>query len=285
MTTRSTLPEHVTMPLLTLITQQSLDVDYVQVADRRTAEDEPGSDHRIRRGTAVAVAIFGLLITTAAVQTIRNEPVTQSSRAALIDNINRRTTQAKEQQAELSRLHSELAAAQAAYDALASDEQAAQARLTRLQVPTGFTAVHGPGVRIEVDDSPDGSDAGRVRDEDLATLVDGLWNAGAEAISINGQRLTVLSSIRTSGVAIHVNFRPISPPYEVLAIGDTRSLQSRLADSTHGLRWLSLVQTFGFEFHMDNEDDVVIPGARLPVLRDAAVDTTVNETLGKQVAP
>jgi len=140
-------------------------------------------------------------------------------------------------------------------------------------------------VRIEVDDSPDGSDAGRVRDEDLATLVDGLWNAGAEAISINGQRLTVLSSIRTSGVAIHVNFRPISPPYEVLAIGDTRSLQSRLADSTHGLRWLSLVQTFGFEFHMDNEDDVVIPGARLPVLRDAAVDTTVNETLGKQVAP
>jgi len=284
MTTRS-LPEHVTQPLLERITLQSLDVDYVHVAERRALDDGPPSDHRLRRGTAVAVAVFGLLITTAAVQTIRNEPVAQSSRAALIENIDRRNAEAKEQQAELSRLHDDLAEAQTAYDALADDEQATQARLERLQVRTGYTAVHGPGVRIEIDDSPDGSDSGRVRDEDLATLVDGLWNAGAEAISINGQRLTVLSSIRTSGVAIHVNFRPISPPYEVLAIGDTRTLQSRLADSTHGLTWLSLVQTFGFDFHMDNEDDVVIPGTRMPSLRDATVDTTVNETMGKQVAP
>ncbi len=77
----------------------------------------------------------------------------------------------------------------------------------------------------------------------------------------------MLAPIRSSSVAIHVNNKPISPPYVVLAIGDTSSLQSRFADSTHGLEWLSLVNTFDFQWDMQNEDSLEIPGARMPVLR------------------
>ena len=54
-----------------------------------------------------------------------------------------------------------------------------------------------------------------VRDADLAILVDGLWNAGAEAIAINGQRLTALTPIRNAGPAIQVNSTPLVPPYVV----------------------------------------------------------------------
>ena len=55
-------------------------------------------------------------------------------------------------------------------------------------------AVHGPGLRITVSDNPDGSSDGRVRATDLRLLVNGLWQAGAEAIAINGRRLTGISA-------------------------------------------------------------------------------------------
>jgi uncharacterized protein YlxW (UPF0749 family) len=285
---RRDLPEHVTMPLLTLITQQSLDEDYRHVADRRAQADGAAtaatSGRRMRRSTAIAVALFGLIITTAAVQTSRNASATASSRSALISEVNRRSGEVADQQSLLGNLREQTTDLQSGLDKLTQDEQAAAARVLRLKVRTGFTAVNGPGVRAVVDDGPDG-DTGRVRDEDLAILVDGLWSAGAEAISINGQRLTVLAPIRTSGVAIHVNNTPISPPYVILAIGDTSNLQSRFADSTHGLEWLSLVNTFGFHFDMHNEDLLDVPGARMPTLRDAKIAGSAEGPGKQEVAP
>ncbi len=265
------LPAYVTMPLLTKITQQSLDEDYRHVADRRgrTVAEDAGaglSARRLRRGTAVAITVFGLLITTAAVQTSRNASATASGRAALVSEANRRDDQVADQQSRLRELREETTAVQTGLDELVQDEQAAEARTQRLKARTGFTSVQGPGVRIVVDDGPD-EETGRVRDEDLAILVDGLWNAGAEAISINGQRLTALSPIRSSNVAIHVNNKPVSPPYLILALGDTADLQSRFADSTHGLEWLSLQETYGFKFEINNEDSLDLPGAEMPVLR------------------
>ena len=183
--------------------------------------------------------MFGLLITTAAVQTSRNASAAASGREALITEANRRNDEVADQQSRLRSLREQTTTLQAGLDKLIQEEQAATARTLRLKRRTGFAPVQGPGVRVVVDDGP-GGDTGRVRDEDLAILVDGLWNAGAEAISINGQRLTALSPIRSSNVAIHVNNRPVSPPYVILALGDTSDLQSRFADSTHGLGWLGL---------------------------------------------
>jgi uncharacterized protein YlxW (UPF0749 family) len=111
-------------------------------------------------------------------------------------------------------------------------------------------------------------------------LADGLWSAGAEAISINGQRLTALSPIRTSGAAINVNDRPISAPYTILAIGDTSNLQASFAETTHGSAFYSLVSSLGFGFDMRNEDDVKLPASRMPELRWAKgprVDQTSAE--------
>jgi uncharacterized protein YlxW (UPF0749 family) len=106
-----------------------------------------------------------------------------------------------------------------------------------------------------------------VRDRDLRPLVDGLWNAGAEAIAINGQRLTARSPIRNSGVAIHVNFRPLSPPYVILAIGDRASLQADLMETTSGLTFRDTAAHFGFPWTMDNEDRLSLPAAPQRLLR------------------
>jgi len=278
------LPDRVTLPLLARITQQSLDEDYQHAADRRSrSAGAAPSGRRLRRSTAIAVALFGLLITTAGVQTSRNASAVATSRSALVQEVNRRNDQVASLETRLRDLREQNSGLSTALDSVVREQQATTAKVERLRVRTGFLPVTGPGVRAVVDDAPTGDDSGRVRDEDLAIMVDGLWNAGAEAISINGQRLTALSPIRSSGIAIHVNNRPVSPPYVVLAIGDKSTLQSRFADSTHGLEWLALVDTFGFGWAMQNEDALSLPGARLPQLRSARLAGT-KQNIGKTEA-
>ncbi len=77
----------------------------------------------------------------------------------------------------------------------------------------------------------------------------------------------MLSAIRNVGVAIHVNSRALTPPYTVLAIGDTRTLQANLLDSTLGSEFFSLAQQLGFAYSRRNEDDLRLPAARFPRLR------------------
>ena len=96
----------------------------------------------------------------------------------------------------------------------------------------------------------------QVRDSDLAILVDGLWNAGAEAISVNGKRLTNLTAFRNVGPAIHIGITPLVPPYTVLVIGDPDTLPANLLESTFGQQWYSLVESLGFVYDIDPDDSL-----------------------------
>ena len=275
----SQLPERVTMPLLTLITQQSLDEDYRHVAERRSPQAPRPSHGRPHRTAAVVIAVFGLLVTIAAVQTSRNASVNDASRVTLVQQITAERDRVSNLQDQIVRLRERNVGLQERLDQMTSTAQTTVARMRRLETNTGFVAVSGPGVRATVDDAPNGDPAQAVRDEDLALLVDGLWSAGAEAIAINGQRLTTLSAIRNSGPAIHVNGRPLAPPYTVLAIGDTRTLQADLLDSTHGSEFYSLARQLQFDFELRNEDSMSLPAApdRLLRLRHATAGTAERD--------
>jgi uncharacterized protein YlxW (UPF0749 family) len=265
--------DRVTMPLLTLITQQSLDEDYLHVAERRASEPAGSSPRRPRRTAAVVVAAFGLLVTVAAVQTSARAGVTDASRAALTQQIEDGRANIGDLQSRIVHLRELNVGLQDRLDAVSATQQAASARLARIQSSTGFGAVTGPGVRITVDDRPDGTEL--VKDTDLRLLVNGLWAAGAEAISINGQRLTARTAIRNSNAAIHVNVRALSPPYVVLAVGDERTLQADLMDTTSGLQFRDLADSLGFPFTMDNENQLTLPAAPPRLLRlDSAVEGT-----------
>lgn len=273
------LPERVTMPLLALITQQSLDEDYLHVAERRAATPSVRPARRpAHRTTAVVVALFGILATTAAVQTSRNASADDAGRATLISQITSRRANVSEMQTQIVRQRERNVGLDLQLSQLTRTEQASLARLRRLQVRTGYIAVTGPGVKIIVDDAPNGDATQAVRDEDLAKLVDGLWNAGAEAISINGQRLTVLTAIRNVDVAIHVNSRPINPPYIVQAIGDTRTLQANLFNTTHGLEFADLASRLGFMFDIENQDSLSLPAARARALRFVVAGSAQDNT-------
>src|SRR6478752_4941700 len=97
------LPEHVTQPLLSLITQRSLDADYEHVAARKSAAGIPPDSQRApRRTAAVVLLVFGVLVTVAAVQTSQNANVSDANRASLIDQINVRRQAVSDLQEQLS---------------------------------------------------------------------------------------------------------------------------------------------------------------------------------------
>ena len=108
---------------------------------------------------------------------------------------------------------------------------------------TATTPVHGPGITVTLTDrSGPGKGSGTVRDQDLAMVVNALWAAGADAISINGQRIGPDTFVRTAGSAILVNVTPVSSPYEVRAIGDSNALSVSLVRGATG-DYLSAAQS------------------------------------------
>jgi uncharacterized protein YlxW (UPF0749 family) len=272
------VPDRFGTPLLTMITQQSLDEDYRHVAERRASGADPAAGRRL--GTAsVVVAVFGLLVTVAAVQNSEQADVASASRATLIANIEDRRDDVAALQDRIVRLRELNISLQDRRDEVASEAAATIARTRARAAVTGFEAVTGPGVRVTVDDAPDGS---AVRDRDLRPLVDGLWNAGAEAVAVNGQRLTARTAIRNSGAAIRVNNRSLSPPYVVLAIGDPRTLQADLMETTSGLIFRDTADSLGFPWTMDNEDRLSLPAAPARLLRlRATVEGTAEQNRTK----
>ncbi len=275
------LPEHVTLPLLTKITQQSMDEDYEHVARARDSGVEPPESRSTRVWSAVVVAIFGTLVAVAAVQTARNADTDALGRFAIIDKIQGE----KSDLATIQDRAAELAAANAdmeeALRTMRTRQDELSSRVRRLEGRTGFGPVSGRGVVFTVDDAASGDETQVVRDEDLAKLVDGLWAAGAEAIAINGQRLTVRTSIQNSGRAIHVNTRPLAPPYTVEVIGNQDTLPARLLNNAHGAAWYALARSLAFRFTMDNDDELALPAARLLPLRKAQTGSAAD-LAGKQ---
>jgi uncharacterized protein YlxW (UPF0749 family) len=264
-------PEH-TMPLLALITQRSLDADYEHVAARRRATgDQPVRHPLPRRTAAVVLLVFGLLVTVAAVQTSRNASVNDASRAELIEQVNNRRAALADLQRKLSREQSRGLALRSRLTALDATDQATQSRLERLEGRTGFRAVRGPGVTATVANAPDAAGAQLIRDSDLTLLTDALWAAGAEAIAVNGERLTVLSAFRNVGLTILVNAQPLTPPYHFSVIGDPDTLPADLLASSIGGQWYALKDSLGLRFEMHNGGTMTLPAARQRPLLHAEV--------------
>jgi uncharacterized protein YlxW (UPF0749 family) len=269
------LPERATMGLLDYITAHSLDEDYAHVsARRRVTSDGPETSQGRRLPTVIVLVAFGLLVATAGIQTARTEPVRRSSQESLATQVTDRRAELADVRAEVLRLREQVERGQDAALETSEAGRALSDEVTALGVAAGTEPVTGPGVRIEVDDSPDAaSDRQIVLDTDLQKLVNGLWASGAEAISVNGQRLTARSAIRVAGEAITVNLRSLSRPYVVNAIGDPDQLAARLLDSEAGTWWLNLRSVYDLQFEMTTEESLIVPAAPDLDLRHARPTT------------
>lgn len=287
------------MSLLADLMANTLDEGYQREANRRAAVEAAGlADPEKRPGrsgwrgalTLVLVLGFaGLVLTVAAQQTYANAPAVAQARNELIDRVRSETEEADDLQRRLVALRAEVDRTRDDALAATSAGSAARTELERLSALAGVSPVRGPGIKVVVDDAPSGQlradgGTGRVLDTDLQRLLNGLWAAGAEAVSVNGQRLTQLTAVRSAGDAILVAYRPLSPPYEVLAIGDPDDLEVDFVDGPGG-RWFTTLKGFGIRFTVTAQKDLRLPGASGVTLRNAVVQPTPTPSAQPSASP
>jgi uncharacterized protein YlxW (UPF0749 family) len=269
------------MTLLTEMMERPLDPGYRAAAERRRlAEAEPTTPVG-RAVTMVSLALIGLL-TVAAVLALRApQPEAATAKDALLQRIQDETVAADRLQKANDTLR--LANDKAQADLLRLQARGGLAdQLQQLGMVSGALAVRGPGLRVTVDDAPgsapsagedprqqDEKAQGRVLDRDLQIVVNGLWAAGAEAVSINGQRLTALSAIRSAGEAILVDFRPLTPPYVISAIGSPDTLRSGFASGAGGPYLHSLQDNYGITSSIDSVSSMSLPASSGLTLHEA----------------
>ena len=259
------------MGLLNYVTTHSLDEDYEVVAAQRQAaqaQEGAGGTGPGRRSPSrhllalLGLLVFGLLVGVAAQQAARSEPAGEASRDSLIEQVRELRQDLADTRTRTADLRADLEAGRSEALQASTRGRELSERLDELGASAGSVALTGPGVRIEVDDGPtDVADPQVVLDTDLQILVNGLWSSGAEAVSINGQRLTALSAIRIAGDAITVNFRSLARPYVVSAIGDPDDLAARFVESEGGTWWLNLKSIYDLTFEMTAEDSLTVPAA------------------------
>ncbi|MEU4180324.1 DUF881 domain-containing protein [Streptomyces sp. NPDC026589] len=280
---RSTAPPparpDASMSLLNNVMDHSLDDGYAEASARRRADGSAGLPRTLKSklGLAAGLVVAALVVTLGAAEARISAPVVAKEREELIDRIDAETEAADTLESEVDALRRDVSERQRkALEQHGGD----QGQLVALLA--GATPVEGPGVKLVVDDAKDTdqggggprestgfADTGRLRDRDMQRVVNGLWESGAEAIAINGQRLTALSAIRAAGDAILVDNRPLVPPYTVLAVGDGKKLATAFQDTADGQYLQALKESFDIRTSISDQAKVRLPAAPSLIVRTA----------------
>lgn len=215
---------------------------------------------------AIALAVVGFIGAMQWNSSLARDQFTTSAQQVLAGQVT-------DLEAEQDMLRQELATANAQVEALqqqstgssvALEELNRQLDVARLQA--GLTAVRGPGVRIEIADSkrvvPPGENPSSyiVLVDDLRDIVTALWASGADAISINGERLVASSSIYGVGASVLVNTAFLSPPFRIEAIGSDGLLERFQEHPAFLGRVARRIEFFGLEFASQVSTDLRLPG-------------------------
>jgi len=210
-------------------------------------------------------------------------------RASSVSDLDTVVRQQRERAEDLQRQVAELSSD---VDALGSsvDDQAVsdlQRQVDQLERPAGFEEVHGPGVTVELSDAPKKTidqavDSGEVdadqlvvHQQDIQAVVNALWAGGAEAMTLQKQRVVSTTGIKCVGNTVVLHGVPYAPPYVITAIGDPARLRASLRKSEYVAGYLTYVDAYDLGYEERTEDDVTLPaydGAR--DLRHATAGST-----------
>ena len=238
------------MDLLNQARDTALDPSY------RAAATEPGGRRSRRRVLVPTLVVVGVFFGIALGNQWRTAPAIAHERADLIDRITATEAGIDSLRAQTVDLTRQVDDLRRATGALTSSEQERSSTLAR---HVGAARVAGPGVAVTLDDGADpGVQGSQVVDTDLRMVVNSLWSAGAEAVAINGRRLSVRTAIRNAGDAITVDYRSLTRPYVVEAIGDPRALEDGFRASD-GARWVAgLAEHYGVVWSIGRADDLTL---------------------------
>ncbi|MDP2727501.1 MAG: DUF881 domain-containing protein [Dehalococcoidia bacterium] len=219
-------------------------------------------------GLSLTIVLFVLgLLLSIQWNTEREKPAAADSRAAELYGITvkRLEDEQKQLKSNVERLQKETQA----YQELAGLSKETMGELTdelRLQrIAAGLMSLKGPGVKVSLDDSKRSPAPGEnpnlyiIHDYQVRDVVNLFWHGGAEAISINAERLVATSSIYSSGGTIMVNSTRLSPPFVIQALGDADKMMDlfRQPSSLRTLRAQS--EAYGLVLNLQKEYELKVP--------------------------
>ena len=138
-------------------------------------------------------------------------------------------------------------------------------QLQAARIAAGLVALSGPGIVIQLSDSnlavpADGNDRDYlVSGQDVQTVVEQLWLAGAQAIAVNGERIVVSTAIVDIGGSVLVNSAYVAAPYRVSAIASTGVLDRLTRQSGFVDFVRARAETFGIGVQYATPDAVDLP--------------------------
>lgn len=236
---------------------------------------QPWSSAAVRATTVVAALAVGFLLTTgltAGRQAAQAQDARKDELIALVNARQQRTAALGER---LERLRLEVAAAE--QSVRAAGAPALNARLQQAEATTGLTGLRGPGLRVTFADAKGTCSTGRdedcrIQDVDLQLATNTLWGLGAEGVTINGERIIATTAIRSAGSSVLINYRVLSSPYVIEAIGDPAALQEGFASSTIAEDFGVWRDAFGLGFELAPVEELHLP----PYTGAVRLQTAVN---------
>jgi uncharacterized protein YlxW (UPF0749 family) len=261
MTGTPTTQPDASLSLLQRLVEDAMDPGYREA----TEHTDPT---RLGWGSTMTVSlvlfVLGLLVVAAVLQVRGGAPSNAETRAQLLQRVEAATADVDSSAAAVDSMTRQVTEAREQSLSGSTRDRALAAEVSALEDDVGGAAVSGPGVRLTMADGPPapagegGPDLARVLDTDVQLAVNGLFASGATAIAVNDQRVTVLSPIRSAGEAVLVDFRPLTPPYVIEAVGP-RSLESTFEKSRARQELAGLEAAYGIDVDLTASDDVTVP--------------------------
>jgi uncharacterized protein YlxW (UPF0749 family) len=185
-----------------------------------------------------------------------------------------------EQGKQLAALQQQVQAATS--EAAKTDSRVARARDRAQAVAgaAGLEAVAGPGVTVTLNDAPalPGSQKGSVppdylvvHQQDVQAVVNALWAGGAEAMTLQGQRVISTTAVRCVGNTLLLQGVVYSPPYTVAAIGDQVRLERALDAAPDIVIYKQYVDAYQLGYRVDKGSQLTVPAYAGPLSLAAAV--------------
>ncbi|WP_231946451.1 DUF881 domain-containing protein [Auraticoccus monumenti] len=216
-----------------------------------------------RRLLTVAVCfVAGLMITVSAINA-RGTDLRPGRNTDLVDLVRSEAARSSELAGRVSDLRAEVDQMATGAGSTGEDVE----RSARLGQQVGLDPVGGPGVTVTLTDAPasidpvgvDG-DLLVVHQQDIQAVVNVLWQGGAEAMTIQGQRVISTTGIKCVGNTVVLHGIPYAPPYVISAVGEPGALEAALAGSEYVGVYRQYVDAYGLGYEQRAETRLELPG-------------------------
>ena len=227
---------------------------------------------QVRLSTLFVGMLAGVLIGATAITAQGSDlrPDRTSDVAQLVAEAEARNQELSQRAADLRAETDRLTAAQGAAPASSDPGQELASRTA------GLAAVKGPAVRVTLTDAPVdvtppgvSGDLLVVHEQDIQNVVNALWTAGAEAMTIQGQRVVSTTAVKCVGNTVVLHGTAYAPPYVITAIGDPASLEAGLASDTDVQIYRQYAQAYQLGYEQQRVDQTTLPAYTGPLPQQA----------------